>query len=188
MEAVKLYNSLDVPWGVFKSALCEGELSQIEDFEELFMQFNEAIGGKELRKTMKDVVRETLLRTKVNLAYSIANQYELTPINELFEALKQLNYHLRIPAPNMDDFNAYWKQIEPLVKLDVVRVKEMEARKAKQSDGQVVAYTLDYFADMELEIQSALNIKIEDSDATRMYCRAVVKLKKHRDNLTKKAA
>lgn len=174
------YNSLEMPWGVFKRALCTGDTSEIENFEEVFMDFNDSIGGPNLREELSNLKEETVLHTKVTLAFSIMDMLNREYDEEKFELLKLLGYHKRIGNVDLNDCKAYCKAIEGYVKLDLVQLKEYEKEAETKPKGKA-NYTLDYFMDMELEIQSALNIKIEDTSTVRYYCRAVVKYRNYID-------
>ena len=185
----KKYTTIDLPFGVFKRALLDGDLSEVEDFESIFMEFNQAVGGKELEAELGKIKKEAVLRSRVTLASELIEVLQNNPEDaEAFEALKALRYHIKLPAPNLENALEYIKQIEGHVKYDISTLLSMESLRSQKPQEPVMQYSYDYFTDMVLDIQQCLDIKIVDTDPTRSYCRAVLRLKQHRERKIKEAA
>lgn len=196
MEDIKIYNTLDLPLRVFLNARCDGDFSQVENFDEIFSEYCEAIGGKDLLILLGMYKEAWTLKTKILLAQNMINQLKLTPMSdvqvqlreETFELLKGLNYHVQIAAPALDDIKKYCKQIEGYIKLDVVSLKEVEQeikikekkgkKKGKDDDDGKLPSRNEY-TDTILDINSTLNLNISEENTTRTFCRAYVKYKEH---------
>lgn len=194
----KKYSTIDMPMRVFINAKCDGDMSEVENFDDVWFQYIESISGKELQLKIKDEKEKELLKGKILLAQLAINILSLKSFTsedeprrkEVFEILKGLNFHALIPAPDLDDIEKYCEQIEGHIKLAVINLMEMENeekdKKKKKNASPEIVYTRDMFADNMLEIQSALNIRITEDDSVRMYCRAIVRHAEYRLNLQQK--
>ena len=178
MENSKLkYKTIDLPIEVFENALIDGDLSEVEDFESIFDEYCQCVGGEEYKAQIDSLKEVTLLKSKIMLAQNIMAMITTVPTDELFEMLKELNYHIAVPAPTLDDIHKYCTQIEPIVRLDAVKLaileKNMEPKKKKKQ--KEIIYTRDYFTDNILDINEVMHYNISKKDSMRTYCRAVVK-------------
>lgn len=186
------YKDINLPLKVFKRALIEADYTDIEDFAKIFEDFTEAIGGKELLMELQVQKKIEFLRCKIFMAEKIISMLSKTDNDkyqsELFELLKNLNYHIQIPNPKFDDIEEYCKQIKGWILLDVTDLQSMLASEGKKDNGGVKeSYSYNYFMDMQLELKSKLNIDITDDSPTLAYCRGVVKYKEHHKALQEQA-
>ena len=186
------YKTIDLPIEVFENALIDGDLSEVEDFETIFDEYCQCVGGDSYKAQIDSLKEYTLLKSKIMLAQNIMAMITTVPTNELFEMLKELNYHITVPAPALEDISKYCAQIEPIVRFDAVKLLIMEKKlepKKKEKQKEIV-YTRDFFTDNILDINEVMHYNLSKKDSMRTYCRAVVKCQQRiaKMNQQKKAA
>ena len=53
-KETKKYSTIDMPMRVFINAKCDGDMSEVENFDDVWFQYIESISGKELQLKIKD--------------------------------------------------------------------------------------------------------------------------------------
>lgn len=177
MDNLTIYNSIDMPLRIFLNAYCDEDYSQVENFEAVYLEFVEAIGGKKLADKMGDQLEYEALKFKVLLVQLCMSILSLKALNDeqqkkldlVFLRLKSLNYHLMVPSPNLDDVDAYCNQIIGWVRLDVINLKEMQfemVKKLKKENGK--ATRTDFTRNL-VRISAALKVTLTDQISVREY-------------------
>lgn len=213
----QIYNSLDMPMSVFMNAYCDKDLSNVENFEELRIEYSIAIGGKDLALKVEDSFSYQKLKLKVMTAKALIASYDLRKYvrslandniatkesvdqllksfesksdEQIFEELKSLRYHTMLPNPDFENLDNYCKQINGWIMNDVVTLKELENELPKQ-EGETIIQDRNYFTDIFIAINSALHLNINETSSVRMFCRAAVQYINYRERqeaLNQKAA
>lgn len=177
-----------MPMNVFINALVDGDLSEVENFELIFEDYCECIGGKEVVLSLRNLKEIVQLRNRIKLAENIIEQFNIpatTQIQiqakaEIFDVLKGLNYHYMVPAPAFDNVEKYIEQIIPFIKREVLDVLKMERdRKPKEEGGEDKKYSRDYFADLFMEFLIVFKVHVTETISVREFCRLVVKYKNY---------
>lgn len=130
MENLK-YASLDMPFSVFLNAWIDGDMSQVEVFPFVFLDFCEAMGGVGLRAKIERCYDCELLKSRVlaaTLAIELINilKPDTKKAKHVFESLKQLNYHASVPTAELKNARKYCKQIIGHVNLEKVKLDLLE--------------------------------------------------------------
>lgn len=175
------YSTIDMPLSVFIDAIVDGDLSQISDWDDIYMQYCEAIGGKELNTKLREVTEMSVMKNKIQIAESCVAMLNMSKSEEVFKILCEL-----YPQSGVTKFSE--DAIERIIahmKRDVVElgisVNEQNVSKEQKAD-----YTRDYFTDMLIEISSAFKVNVGQNISLREYCRWVVKYKQYVEILNKR--
>ena len=181
MDSLTKYNSIDAPMSAILNGICDGDDSQFENFDEVRLDFFIEFGGKEVEANTNELFDEATLRLKITTAKALMKTLEILPNEEAFNQLKSLRYHLLIPGANLTDIPAYLKQINGYVMLDVATLAEFETeRKGRDKNkGQSIKMDRNYFIDLFIAINSALNLNLNENTSGRMFCRAVINYKNY---------
>jgi len=177
MDNLIIYNSIDMPLRIFLNAYCDEDYSQVENFEAVYLEFVEAIGGKKLADKMEDQKEYEGLKFKVllvQLCMSILslkalNDEQQTKLDQVFIRLKSLNYHLMVPAPDLGDVDVYCNQIIGWVRLDVINLKEMQVEMMKKMKKENGKATRTDFTRNLVRISAALKVTLTDQISVREY-------------------
>lgn len=179
IEIIK-YNTLDMPFIVFENAIVDKDYSQIEDYDKIFTEYCESIGGKELVLQIRNSKLIVLMDCRIKQAESIIAVLEAFPTNEMFELLKDLNYHDMVPSPALNDIEKYIEQVVPWINREGLDLAKLIRDTKLPEDTEDFEYTRDYFTDAFIEISTAFNIHLSKANLSlREYTRWVVKYKKH---------
>lgn len=175
------YSTIDMPLSVFIDAIVDGDLSQISDWDDIYMQYCEAIGGKELNTKLREVTEMSVMKNKIKIAESCVAMLNMSNSEEVFKILCEL-----YPQSGVTKFSE--DAIERIIahmKRDVVElgisVNEQNVSKEQKAD-----YTRDYFTDMLIEISAAFKVNVGQNISLREYCRWVVKYKQYVEILNKR--
>lgn len=176
-----------MPMSVFMDAVVDNDVSQIDNFDDVFAEYNESIGGRELELELDRLKREIYLRAKVTLAECLMFSVQVFDDTELFEYLKSLQIHMRLPSVDLENPENYCKQIEGWLKNDIsdLLIMETQHQQKQQSGTTEFKYTRDYFEEMFIELESVLHVHIDATSTVRRYCKAIVALKRYRETLLK---
>lgn len=180
----KKYNSIDMPMSVFMNAFCDGDLSDVEDFEDVKLDFFIACGGKKVLDRVSDMYDYEKLKLKTQLAKALIIVLEYNPSEQKFNELKALNYHMMLPNPPLTDIKKYIEQINGWLMNDIITLAELEAEKQskdKDKDKTKVIQDRNYFTDRFLAVNSTLNLNINESSSVRMFARSLVKYEQHNE-------
>lgn len=175
------YSTIDMPLSVFIDAIVDGDLSQISDWDDIYMQYCEAIGGKELNTKLREVTEMSVMKNKIQIAESCVAMLNMSNSEEVFKILCEL-----YPQSGVTKFSE--DAIERIIahmKRDIVElgisVNEQNVSKEQKAD-----YTRDYFTDMLIEISAAFKVNVGQNISLREYCRWVVKYKQYVEILNKR--
>jgi hypothetical protein len=175
------YSTIDMPLGVFIDAIVDGDLSQISDWDDIYMQYCEAIGGKELKTKLREVTEMSVMKNKIQIAESCVAMLSMTESEEVFKILCEL-----YPQSGVTKFSP--DAIERIIahlKRDVVELG-ITANEQKVSQNENKDYTRDYFTDMLIEISTAFKVNVGQNITLREYCRWVVKYKQYVETINKR--
>lgn len=202
------YNSIDMPMSVFMNAFCDGDLSEVENFEDIRIDYTLAIGGNELINSLQDTLSYEKLKMKIQLAKALiasidlrkyirgladekvvklesvrllCKSFELKSDEQIFDELKSLNYHMMVPGADLENADNYCRQINGWIMNDVVTLSELEKEKKDSNKSQKENRVQDrnYFTDIFIAINSALHLSINENSSVRMFCRAAVQYINH---------
>lgn len=198
------YNSIDMPMSVFMNAYCDGDLSQVENYDDIKLDYQIALGGKALDIQLADSLEYQKLNLKVQLAKAliasldlrryvrqliadnaidaksvehITKAFELKSDEQIFTELKALRYHIMLPNANMIDSGVYSVQINGWIMNDMVTLSELaneQKNKKKKEEGAQVIQDRNYFTDRFIAINGSLHLNINETSSVRMFCRAAV--------------
>ena len=169
-----------MPFIVFENAIVDKDYSQIEDYDKIFTEYCESIGGKELVLQIRNSKLIVLMDCRIKQAESIIALLEAFPTNEMFELLKDLNYHDMVPSPALNDIEKYIEQVVPWINREGLDLAKLIRDTKLPEDTEDFEYTRDYFTDAFIEISTAFNIHLSKTNLSlREYTRWVVKYKKH---------
>lgn len=176
------YTTLDLPLEVFIDALVDGNFFQIDNWEDIYLDYCDIVGGQELVQIIEKQVEINNLEKRVITANCLIDLIENSIIEEhnkvFFECLCSLGYESSITEYNKHTFEKYLSQIVPHIKLDAIDAEILRNLIKQPKNENSSKYTRNYFATMLLDIQQELNVKISMTDSTRMYAIAVSKLRK----------
>lgn len=185
------YSTIDMPLRIFLNAYCDDDYSQVENFDAVYLEYCEAIGGKKLVSKISDQLEYESLKFKVLLAQLCMSVLSLKPLNDeqqqkidkVFARLKSLNYHLMIPAPDLDNVEEYCKQIEGWVRLDVINLKEMQVELVKKlKSGKAKPSRTDFTKNL-VRISAALKVPLTDQISVREYTQWVLEMEDYAEIL-----
>lgn len=179
-----------MPMRVFLNAKCDGDMSEVENFDDVWLEYIECIGGKKMWAQIEETLSKLELTNKILRAQLSINIILTTNSNEKkaieLEKLKLLNYHISIPAPALDNAELYCKQIEGHVKFDAVKLELLELqKKTTKKEEKEPVYDRDFFISNMIDVQQGINVKITEDDSVRMYCRAFLKCVAHHEMIEK---
>lgn len=185
-SATKKYSTLEIPMSVLLNALFDADYSEVENFEELYDEFCEAMGGEKVKKQKKKIKEKTLTRAKVELALSLIDTLLELPDADAFEALKELNYHARVPMADVNDVAKYCTAIRGMVSLDLTKLQiEEKSEELKADKKELIEPTRDYFANLFFGIRKYLEVTVTEKDTARFFAACVRQLDNHLDALRK---
>ena len=184
MEATTLqatipqYNSLDMPMEVFRYAIVDNVIDKIEDFNQICLDYTEAIGGRELVQKLEDLQEIELLKRKVAIADCGTELLRVKPSKMVFDRMLELEYQSSVREFNVDTVGKYLEQIHGWVELDRIDLQILQnANKQSPTAGK---YTHDYFAQMYVSMGIAFKMSIVEKDlSVRIYCAYVKRYKEY---------
>lgn len=180
MTTENKYSTIDMPMDVFMNAFCDGDLSQVDNFQDVILQYYECSADNEITRVMTDALTYEMDKLKYLTAQSLILQLSATYNESKFEQLKSLNFHLLIPSPSLDNVNEYIEQISGWLKLAYVNLVEAERDLNKsQNKGEDIVQDRNYFIDRFLAVETALGIHLTEKDSVRRFCRAMKQLRQY---------
>lgn len=172
-----------MPLIVFIDAIVDGIKDTIEDWEELYMEYCEAIGGKELDKQLRDIVDLSQIKNKIQIATACVDMLVLNKSERIFEILKELYPLVPVSKLNDDALRAF----EAHISRDIVEYGIMANEKKDESNkAENTQYTRNYFTDTLIAISAAFKVNVGMNISLREYCRWVVKYREYADEMNKK--
>lgn len=177
------YDSLDMPLSVFIDAIVDGKMDAIKDFEKIYIEFCEAVGGRELVQSIEEAKELIELETRVTIAHCGIQMLRLRPSKEIFDEMLKLGYNSSVHEYAEDKVEQYIKQITPFVELDNVDAQVMRNRRKQVTNGE--KYTRNYFSAMLNEFLVVFKAPLDESISLRRYCQMVVRYKMHKQTLEK---
>ena len=171
-----------MPLSVWIAAVVDGETSQIKNFTDVYMDFCQAIGGKEMEIRMEQLKDITALQTKIKVAELCINMLRLKPSKEVYDSLYGLGYQTSVHEYDKDRIEEAIKQMQPYINLDIVDLQMLLNRVNKSKGGE---YTRDYFTTMLVNMGIAFKMSIPETITLRTYCAYVVRYKDYVDMMNK---
>lgn len=169
-----------MPLSVWIDAIVDGNTSQIENYSDVYMDFCQAIGGKEMEERMEVIKEIQDKQTKIKIAEMCINLLRSRPTKAIYECLIALDYQTSYQEYDVDKIEAAITQMQPYINLDIIDLQVLLNRASKSSGG---SYTRDYFAKMLVDIGIAFKMSIPDTITLRTYCAYVVRYKDHMEHL-----
>lgn len=178
--SVQKYYTLDLPFGVFKRALIDKDLTQVENFDNIFMDYCISIGGDELSNKLIKEKEITYLEERFVIGSGcisiLRSSIETDKKRFPFNKLKSMRYQHSIDEFSEENCIKLCNQVEGLVKLDGLKIqmKELEKKNDEKQTPVVkkTEYTHDYFARLVAEFMSTIHVTITDETNTRIFCQA----------------
>lgn len=192
LPSLKLYRSIHrLPLPIFIDCLVgkeyerlviEGQATEIElqeCFDDLYTQYIEASGGKDVERGMEQIC-EFKLRGSLLVGFeSLLKALQIAPTEELFNQLYE--YHQFLPVRkeySVDGINAVVRSMMPHYKrTKFLYDREIEFKNATAPTKKITAYSYEYFASMLAEISTAFTMNIDENISVGMFCAYIVKYK-----------
>lgn len=163
-----------MPMRVFINALCDQDYSEVENFDNIQMEFAESVGGESLKRIITEKGEIECKKARYLCALSLIELLNIRYSEKNFEDLKELNYHALIPAPALDNYVKYITQIDGWVKRDEMDFRKLsdenKAKEQEEKKKQAFTYTRDYFASMYVAFMETIKVTLTDETTVRMYC------------------
>lgn len=175
----KKYNSIDMPLGVFINAIVDGDTTDIDNWDDILMDYCDAIGGKELESELKDVSEISRLSARIQIAETCLNMLRMNGnCKEVMEILTSM-----YPMAFGDGIERFVGHIS----LDSV---DLQILLKERGDGNttpdVVVYDRNYFVDILIAVSAAFKVNVGMDISVREYCRWVVKYKEYAEEMHKR--
>lgn len=175
------YTTIDLPLSVFIDALVDGDFSKIDCWQDIYLDYCDIVGGRELAMIIEKQFEMAKLESRVTTANCLIGLLEVSIYKEhkkiIFDCLKSLEYPSSITEYSEDTIQKYFDDIIPYIKLDATDAEIIRnmITKPKNEDGN--KYNRNYFASMIVSIQKELNVKVDMKDSTRIYAICVFQLR-----------
>ena len=158
-------------------------------FTELYDQYIEAIGGKELVRHIADVKRIAIIQAKVQRAEALIEIIQQYPTRGLFEQLFTFGYPLPKEEYSYFGINKVLRIFVAKYKRDKTEadrlIFEYESSQGGKR-GTEKGYSREYFYDSIVEMSTAFKFQIQLKDLTvSMYCTYMRKYKAYIDHMNK---
>ena len=167
-----------MPMEVFRYAIVDNVIDKIDDFNQICLDYTEAIGGRELVQKLDDLQEIELLKRKLAIADCGRELLKVKPSKMVFDKMLELDYPSSVIEYNTETVNKYLDQIRGWVELDRIDLQILQ--NANKKDAPQGKYTHDYFAEMYVSMGLAFKMAIVEKDLTvRTYCAYVTMYKQH---------
>jgi hypothetical protein len=170
-----------MPLRVFIDAIVDGNTEDIDNFEDIYIEFCESIGGKQLEQSMDQNKEIVTLRSRVIVTAKTIEMLLMTRSKDMFDLLMSFEYPTQALEFSDENIEKLIMQIEPHLKLESVDLQVLQNALPKTKG----SYTRDYFYSMLVEISTAFKMSVTDDISLRMYCAYVVKYKQYAEQLNK---
>ena len=187
MDNAKKYTTLDMPMSVFMNAYCDGDMSEVDNFSDVLIDYHITIGGDELQQDLEKKVK-TLTKENRFLAGKLCVQILKSDVAlelklKSSEDLTELGFNSNVEEVTAENLQRYTAHVEGSVNLLGTRIEmeKLEAEKPEVKQG-AVKQDRNYFTTRMVAINSALNLNISDSSSARMFCCAANQFKIYRLN------
>lgn len=170
-----------MPLRVFIGAIVDGITDQIENFEDIYIEFCESIGGKDLERSLEQNTEIVSLRSRVVVTAKTIEMLLMFRTEDMFDLLKSFGYHTQDLEFSDENIDKLIGQIEPYLKLESVDLQVLQNQLPKTKG----SYTRDYFYSMLVEMSTAFKMSLTDDMSLRMYCAYVVKYKQYSEQINR---
>lgn len=175
------YNTIDLPLEVFINALVDNDFSEIENWQAVYLDYCDIVGGQELLTILEKQIEISELECRVTKANCLISILENSLYEEhckiIFNSLLELGYPSSVTEYSKDTVKRFLDDIIPHIKLDATDAEILRNLIKRPNNEEGNKYTRNYFASMIISIQKELNVKIEMKDSTRMYAICVLQLR-----------
>jgi hypothetical protein len=170
-----------MPLRVFIDAIVDGNTEDIDNFEDIYIEFCESIGGRQLEQSMDQNKEIVTLRSRVIVTAKTIEMLLMSRSKDMFDLLMSFEYPTQSLEFSDENIEKLIMQIEPHLKLESVDLQVLQNALPKTKG----SYTRDYFYSMLVEISTAFKMSVTDDISLRMYCAYVVKYKQYAEQLNK---
>jgi hypothetical protein len=171
-----------MPLPVFINAVVDEDYSQIKNFEDVYMDYCQAIGGKELVIQMERLKEIHELHSRIKVAELCIQMLRLRPTKEVWDALYSLDYQCTVHEYDESRVEEGIASMKPYINLDIVDLQVLQNRVKDVKGGK---YTRDYFTEMLIDIGIAFKKDVPETITLRQYCAYVVKYKNYVERMNK---
>ncbi len=186
----------DIPLEVFIDCIVDSNYSGLivsgnpskqalsDQFENIYEQYIEAVGGKELLRHIRQVKDIAIHQNRVISAENIIQTFKLYPTFGLYEQLFTYGYPLPKKPYNYANINDVLRIFVAHYKLDSVRldrlIYEFEQAKLSKEKGTSGGYTRAYFIGSLVDMSEAFKFKLSAKElTTEEYCLYILRYKEY---------
>lgn len=169
------YRSLDLPLNVFISALVDQDYTGIADFEAIYFEYCEAIGGDELVRQLEKNIHIAELESNVAVGTSGLKLLNIPTLSE--DRYQFVIDTLQAVYPSGLQGAEYIRYVDGQVRSEMVDIQILR-NQVKNVDGSK-PYTRQYFADLCSGIMVGLKVNIPEDMNTRVFCSMVNRYKEY---------
>jgi hypothetical protein len=205
LPSTKLLQRIDaVPLEVFISCIVDNDYSGLliqghatdeqlhTAFTELYDQYIEAVGGKELVRHIAEVKRIAIIQAKIQRAEALIDIIQQYPTRGLFEQLFTFGYQLPKEEYSYFGINKVLRTFIAKYKKDKTEADRLifqyESANKTATRGTEKGYSREYFYDSIVEMSTAFKFQIPIKDLTvSMYCTYMRKYKAYIEHMNKQA-
>lgn len=156
-------------------------------WNELYTQYLEALGGKELSNDVEHSAYMAMRQSKVTRMASLIKTIELFPCENLYNLLfSEFNYYQgEMPPYSEENLKEVVAQIKPFYLLDKTKI-DIEIAEQEEQPKEEIKYTEEYFTSTIIDISAGLKVAINENElSTAAYCAWFNKYKKYIELLEK---
>lgn len=150
-------------------------------FDNIYEQYIEGIGGKELVRHLADVKQIALMQSKILRAESLLEIIQLCPTIGLFEQLYTFGYALPKEKYSYYGINKVLRIFVAKYKKDKTEtdrlIFQFEHSQQSEKKGESSGYTRDYFYNSIVEMSTAFKFPIQQNITLALYCSYMRKYK-----------
>ena len=168
-----LYKDLDIPFRKFLRAKFHNDFTDIEDFDNIYLMFVEAIGGVEVMRGVTALADYQSLLNKVKLFEISLNLYTTHPTQELYDIIIGFGYTNFEEGFIPSRASVFVEQMKQQVGQDIISIESMKARHNKSKETAIEETETDYY-NLLKSMEICFGHYIPDSINMREFCSYLV--------------
>ena len=168
-----LYKDLDIPFRKFLRAKFHNDFTDIEDFDNIYLMFVEAIGGIDVIRNVNNLSQYQSLLHKVKLFEISLNLYTTHPTEELYNIIVDFGYNNFEEGFARDRASVFVEQMKQQVGQDVITLQSMAFRHNKAKETVIEETETDYY-NLLKAMEICFGHYIPDSINMREFCSYLV--------------
>lgn len=162
--------------------IIEGECSNdelISVWGDIFNEYTEAIGGKELEGKLNSVKDTIIMQSRVQRARTLLEVIRIRPCEELYNQLFDFDYPIpKAKEYSIESLDKALKVFLAHYKRELIDLQEMAVQVESQGEESVLDYN--YFMNIIVDMSTAFKMSININDiSVGQYCIFVLKYKQH---------